>query len=428
MIDKRPAAIVRCRGAADVVAALQWASEHGLPVSVRCGGHNVSGIALCEGLVIDLSLMNDVRVDPDLRRVRASGGATLGDIDHEAQAFGLAVPVGVVSKTGIGGLALHGGMGFLTRKFGLSCDNLVGADVVTADGRVLVVNEHAHPDLFWALRGGGGNFGVVTSFEFQAHAVGPQVSMAVVFYPIEAAPRVLNTFRDFVSTAPDEVSAIAVLWSAGHGEPFPADAQGRPVVAIAACFAGAVDAGEAVFRPLRQIATPIVDLSGPFPYRAAQQLFDPEYPSGRRYYWKSIYIDRLDDEVIQRLVAQAARRPSPLSSIDVWALGGAFGRVDPSATAFGRRTAPFLIGIEGNWDEPEADQANVAWARAVYDDMQSCSSGGVYLNFPGLGEEGEALVRDSYAGNYSRLQSIKAKYDPANLFRSTFNITGRPER
>jgi FAD/FMN-containing dehydrogenase len=428
MIDRCPAAIVRCRGAADVAAALRWANGHGLPVSVRCGGHNVSGIALCEGLVIDLSLMNDVRVDPDHRRVRASGGATLGDIDHETQVFNLAVPVGVVSRTGIGGLALHGGMGFLTRKFGLSCDNLVGADVVTADGQVLVVNERAHPDLLWALRGGGGNFGVVTSFEFQAHPVGPEVSMAIVFYPIDAAAQVISAFRDFMSSASDEVSAIAVLWSAGHGEPFPPEAQGQPVAAIVACFAGGVEAGDVALGPLRHIATPIVDLSGPFPYRAAQQLFDPEYPNGRRYYWKSIYIDHLDDEVIRKLVVQASRRPSPLSSIDVWALGGAFGRVNPSATAFGRRNAPFLIGVEGNWDDPTADQANVAWARSVYDDMRSFSSGGVYLNFPGLGEEGEALVRDSYAGNYARLQSIKAKYDPNNLFRSTFNITGRAER
>jgi FAD/FMN-containing dehydrogenase len=422
MIDKRPVAIVRCRGAADVVQALRAAKTGGLPVSVRGGGHNVSGSALCEGVVIDLSPMNGVRVDPDRRTVRAGGGAMLGDIDHETQAWGLAVPLGVVSRTGVGGLSLHGGMGFLTRKYGLSCDNLLAADVVTADGRLLVANEQENPDLYWALRGGGGNFGVVTSLEFRAHPVGPDVSMAVVFYPIESAPRVLGVFREFMAAAPDEVSAIGILWSAGHGEPFPPEAQGKPVAAIAACYSGAVERGESVLRPLREIAAPIVDLSGPMPFGAVQQLFDPEYPNGRHYYWKSIYVNAAGDEMTRLLIEHAARRPSPLSSLDVWALGGAMSRVSSAATAFGRRDAPFLIGIEANWDGAAGDAANVAWARSVYEDMRRFSPGGLYPNFAGFGEEGEALVRESFAGNYARLQSIKAKYDPQNLFRSTFNI------
>jgi FAD/FMN-containing dehydrogenase len=247
--------------------------------------------------------------------------------------------------------------------------------------------------------------------------------MAIVFYPVERATDVLRAFGNYMASAPDEVSAIAVLWSAGHGEPFPADVQGKPVAAIAACFAGAAEEGDAVLRPLRQIAPPLVDVSGPLPFRAAQQLFDPEYPNGRHYYWKSIYINGVDDEVTRRLIEHAARRPSPLSSLDVWALGGAFGRVSPAATAFGRRDAPFLIGIEANWDGSAGDAANIAWARAVYEDMRPFSPGGLYPNFPGLGEEGEALVRESFAGNYRRLQAIKAAYDPENVFRSTFNIS-----
>jgi FAD/FMN-containing dehydrogenase len=422
MIDKQPAAIVRCRGAADVIEAVRFAKAERLPLSVRCGGHNVSGVSLCEGVVVDLSPMNHVRVDPERRVVRAGGGATLGDIDHETQAHGLAVPVGVVSRTGIGGLALHGGMGFLTRKFGLTCDNLLSADVVTADGRLVVANEHDHADLLWALRGGGGNFGVVTSLEFRAHPVGPDVAMTMVFYRMDNARPVLETFHTFMRSAPDDVSAIAVLWSAGHGEPFPSEAQGKPVAAIVACYAGDLDRGAGVMKPLREIATPIVDISGPMPFRAAQQLFDPDYPNGRHYYWKSIYLNGLDGDVIERLVAGAKDRPSALSSVDVWALGGAPGRVSAGSTAFGRRDAPYLIGVEANWDGAAGDAANIAWARKVYDDMRPFSPGGLYPNFPGFGEGGESLVRASYGANYSRLQQIKARYDPDNLFRSTLNI------
>jgi FAD/FMN-containing dehydrogenase len=338
------------------------------------------------------------------------------------------VPVGVVSRTGIGGLALHGGMGFLTRKFGLTCDNLISADVVTADGRLVVANEHNHTDLLWALRGGGGNFGVVTSLEFRAHQVGPDVAMTAIFYAMHDAIRVLETFHRFMHSAPDEVSGIAVLWSAGHGEPFPAEAHGKPVAAIVACYAGDLDRGAAVMQPLREVATPIVDISGPMPFRVVQQLFDPEYPNGRHYYWKSIYINGLGRDVIDRLVAGAAERPSALSSLDVWALGGALGRVSAESSAFGRRDAPYLIGVEANWDGAAGDNANVAWARKVYDDMRPFSPGGLYPNFPGFGEGGEALVRESYGGNYGRLQQIKARYDPDNLFRSTLNIAASGSR
>jgi FAD/FMN-containing dehydrogenase len=423
LIDKRPALIVRASGTADVIAAVNFAREQDLPLAVRGGGHNVAGTASVDGgLVIDLSQMRGVRVDPTRKTVRAGGGATLGDIDHETQAFDLAVPVGVVSRTGIGGLSLHGGMGLLTRKYGLTSDNLLSADVVTADGQLRVASEDEHPELFWALKGGGGNFGVVTSFEFRLHPIGPEVFLALVMYPVAEAPRVLVFFREFMAQAPDEIMAIALLWNAPTDEPIPPEHRGKPIVALAACYAGPPEEGEGAVKPFRELHEPVADLSGSIPYKMAQSLFDSDYPDGRRYYWKSTYLSHLDDEVIVALVEHAERRPSPLTSLDVWALGGAFSRVPPTEAAFARRDAPFLLGIEANWIDLAEDGANVAWAREVFRDMQRFSPGGVYLNFPGFGEEKEALVRAAYGRNYDRLAQVKRRYDPTNLFRSNINI------
>ena len=422
MIERSPAVIVRCTGNADVIAALAYAREQGLPLSVRGGGHNVAGNALCDGgLVIDLSLMNGVRVDFERRTVRAGGGAVIGDVDHETQAHGLATPFGVVSRTGIAGLTLHGGLGFLTRRLGLSCDNLIAADVVAADGRLLQVDE-GH-ELLWALRGGGGNFGVVTSLEYRLHEVGPEVFFVAAFYPGDAAPEGLRVFRDVMAGAPEELMAIAILWSAGHEEPFPEEWQGRPVFVVAGCWSGPLEQGEEATRALRQIAEPIADLSGAIPFEAAQQGFDPEYPDGRRYYWKSIFFPELDDQAIDALVASAAARPSPLSSIDVWALGGAMSREPAGGSAFARRGDPYLLGIEGNWDDPGDDEANVGWARSLFDAFAARAPGATYLNFGGFSDEGEALLGETYGPSYARLRELKAKYDPDNVFRSTFNIT-----
>jgi FAD/FMN-containing dehydrogenase len=430
MIDRRPALIVRCAGSADAVAAVNLARERGLPLAVRGGGHNVAGSAVCDGgIVVDLSAMNGVRVDPERRTVRVEGGARLGDVDRATQAFNLAVPVGVVSRTGIAGLALHGGLGFLTRKHGLTSDNLVSAEVVTADGQVLTVDTQHHADLYWALRGGGGNFGVVTAFEFRLHPVGPEVWMAIVMYPVEKAQKVLSVFRELMAQAPDELMAVAIFWNAPTEEFVPEEFRGAPVIVLAACHSGPFEDGERAIQPFREIDTPAVDLSGPMPFVAAQQAFDADYPDGRRYYWKSTYLRHLDDDVVQALAGHAAARPSQLTSLDVWALGGAMGRVPSDETAFARRDAPFLLGIEANWDDPAADEANIAWAREVYRDAQRFSPGGAYLNFPGFGEEGATLVRSSYGGNYDRLAAIKAKYDPNNLFRVNLNIApaGSPE-
>jgi FAD/FMN-containing dehydrogenase len=422
VIDRRPAAVVRCTGNADVIAAIAFAREHGLPVSVRGGGHNVAGTAVADGaLVLDLSPMRNVSVDLDRMTVRAGGGAVLGDVDHETQAFALATPFGVVSKTGIAGLTLHGGMGFLTRRLGLSCDNLIGADVVTADGKLLRADADRNPDLLWALRGGGGNFGAVTSFEFKLHDVGPMVFMAITFYPVEAAKDGLRVFREVMADAPDELMAVALYWTVPPEEPFPEEWHGKPAFILAGAWSGALDKAEEAVKPFRELTTPIADLSSPMPFVIAQSLFDPEYPDGRRYYWKSIYLSDADGAVADLLDRHIATRPSPLTSIDVWALGGAMRNEPEGGSAFAKRDAPFLLGVESNWEDGADDEANIAWTRAIIDEASELSPGGTYLNFPGFVEEGEQLLRDTYGPNYDRLREVKAKYDPDNVFRNNLN-------
>lgn len=422
-VTRRPRLIVRPTGAADVSATVKFARTHKLPLSVRGGGHNVAGNALCDGgVVIDLSGMRSVRVDPNRRTARVEGGATLGDVDHEAQAHALATPLGVVSRTGVGGLTLHGGLGFLTRRLGLSCDNLIGADVVTAEGHVVTADQEHHSDLLWALRGGGGNFGVVTSLEYQLHSVGPDVWMFIVMYPMDEAPSVFRFFREYMASAPDELMAIAILWNSPQDESIPEAARNKPVAILAGMHSGPFAEGERAIAPFRQVATPLVDFSGPMPFVAAQRLFDADYPNGRRYYWKSLYLDSLDDAAVVALVEHARARPSLLSTVDVWALGGAMRREPTGGSAFSHRDRPFLLGIEANWNDAGEDAQNIAWARGLFADMDRWSRGGLYLNFPGQIEEGDVLLRQSFGSSYERLQAVKATYDPENLFRSTFNI------
>ena len=422
VIDRSPAVVIRAGGNADVIAAIGFARERGLPVSVRGGGHNVAGTSVAEGgVVIDLGAMKSVTVDVDRMTVRAGGGARLGDVDHETQAFGLATPFGVVSRTGIAGLTLHGGMGFLTRRLGLSCDNLIGADVVTADGQLVHTDAERNPELLWALRGGGGNFGAVTSLEYRLHPVGPEVFMAITFYPADAGPEALRVFRDVFADAPEELMGVAIYWTAPPEEPFPPEWHGKPVFVLAGCWSGALEEAEAAVKPLREVTTPVADLSGPMPFVVAQTLFDPEYPDGRRYYWKSIYLSDVGDAEIDLLGRYAATRPSLLSSIDVWALGGAMRREPVGGSAFAKRDAPFLLGVEGNWEDAADDEANIGWTRELIAEASALSPGGTYLNFPGFVEEGEQLIRDTYGANYERLQQVKAKYDPDNVFRSNLN-------
>jgi FAD/FMN-containing dehydrogenase len=423
MIDRRPAVIARCAGVADVIDAIDFARNDGLAVTVRGGGHGVAGNALADGgLVLDLSLLRSVRVDPTRRTVRAEGGCTLGDLDRETQAFGLAVPLGVVSETGIAGLTLSGGIGWLRRKHGLASDNLVSVDVVTADGRLVTADESDHADLFWALRGGGGSFGAVTSFEYLAHPIGPDVMLCFTLYRGELAPEVLRACDEFVQGAPDEVSPLAFVGRVPHADPVPPESHGQPYIAVAAVYTGAAEEGEHVLAPLRALGEPIVDLSGVTTFCEAQSLLDEDYPAGGRYYWKSADLDELGDDVVDVLASRASDAPSAESTIDVWFHGGEMGRIEPEASAFGGRPA-YLVGVEANWKESEADDENVAWARETVADLEPFSTGGGYLNFPGLFEEGEEQLRASYGErNYERLVAVKNDVDPGNLFTAAGGI------
>ena len=423
LIDRKPALIVRPTGAADVVDAVNFAREHNLLLSIKGGGHNVAGNAVNDdGLVIDLSQMNGVHVDPASRTVRAEGGATWGDCDRETQLHGLAVPGGVVSTTGIAGLTLHGGVGHLRRKYGLSIDSLRSVDIVTADGQLRRASATENEDLFWAVCGAGSNFGVVTSFEFEAHPIGPMVAVAAVFYPLEQGKAVLSAWRDHMASAPDEVSSLAICVSVPPGEPFPPETHGAPVVAVVGVYGGPVEEGEPVVRPLRELGEPLLDLSGPWPWLALQSGFDALFPKGGFYYWKSRALAELTEAAVDDILEFAGRRPTPLTDVVVWHHGGAMSVVDDAATAYAGRDATFLATAEVSWSDPAQNDECIAFGREVWDALERHSTGGLYLNFPGLGEEKEALVRAGYGANYERLAALKAKYDPENLFRMNLNI------
>ncbi len=428
-IDKYPAIIAQCEGVADVIAAVNLARTHDLPVAVRGGGHNVAGHGTCDkGIVVDLGAMNAVRVDPAARRVRAEGGATIGHVDRETQAFGLAVPLGIVSCTGIGGLTLCGGHSWLNRKHGFACDNLVSVDLVTADGGYLTASRSENADLFWAVRGGGGNFGVVTSFEFEAHPIGPEVTLAVAFYPIEVAEKILRLWRDFVSGAPDEFTSQVAFWSVPEHDMFPVDLRGREVVIASGMHCGSLAEGQDYIRPLRQMDDALLDLSGPIPYLAAQQAFDPFFntKAERQNYWKSIYLHALDEPLIERIVAWARKRPDPWTLIPLRHMGGVASRVPGDATALGGRDAAFMLSIDTSWTDPAESDRAIRWTQAFWDEMCQGTPGSIFLNFVGAGEDTEAMLRAAYGdANYERLVDIKTKYDPANLFRLNQNIHPR---
>ncbi len=425
MMDKRPALIARCEGVADVIAAVNFARDHNILLAVRGGGHNVAGFGACDGgLTIDLSRMKAIRVEPGSRLVRVQGGATLGEMDRETQVFGLAVPAGVVSTTGVAGLTLGGGTGWQTRKRGLTIDNLLSVDIVTADGTPRVASAGENPDLFWAVRGGGGNFGVVTSFEFRAYPVGPTVYLCAPFFPFSESRSVFRAFRDFERSIPEEMGAALLFWFIPANPFFPAEHHGKPVVIPVFVYTGDAAVGEKLLGPVRKWATPLVDLSGALPWTALQSMFDPFVPKRtQRYYWKNLYINRSDDDVLDRLIEIAATTPSRHTYLVWQPLGGAMARVADDATAFGPRKVGTMWEFDSMWVDPAEDEKNIAWTRKGWADLQPFSNGGLYINFPGFGEEGEQLLRAAVSNaNYERLAKVKAKYDPQNLFRQNQNI------
>jgi hypothetical protein len=421
-VDRRPLAVVRCADVADVQEAVRFARERDLPVSVRGGGHAVAGHAVCDdGLVIDLSAMTGVRVDPAAGTARAQGGCLYRHLDRATQAAGLAVTGGIVSHTGIGGLTLGGGIGWLMRKHGLAADNLRSCEVVTAGGERLVAGGSEHPELFWGLRGGGGNFGIVTSFEYGLHPVGPVVVAGMVAYDLDDGPEVLGCFRDLLAQAPDELGAIAVLRLAPPLAAVPAHLHGRPIVSVAVCHAGPVEQGEAAVRPLRAFGRPLFDTVAPRPYLAHQQLFDPAFPHGRHYYWKSWKLPPLTDETIAAIVEHAARVTSPLSAITMFGLGGAVARVDDDVSAYPNRDAAHDINIVAAWEAGDPEPArHQDWVRGLWSALRPYGRG-VYVNF--LSDEPAASVRAAYGDDkHRRLVLLKRRYDPDNFFRGNHNI------
>jgi FAD/FMN-containing dehydrogenase len=419
MIDRRPALIVRCVDAADVVACVNMARDSGLLLAVRGGGHNVAGLGTCDGgLVIDLSRMRGVRVDPVSRLARVDGGATLGDIDHASHGFGLATPMGVLSTTGIGGIALHGGTGYLTRRFGLTLDNVVEADVVTADGRLVVASEHDNADLFWALRGGGGNFGVVTSLVLRLHPVHTVVA-GPVLWPTERAAEVLAFYSNFIATAPETMSGIFAFLNVPPGPPFPEDLQRKTMCGIVFCYTGPADTFETIYAPFRALA-PAFTLLVPMPLPVLQTLFDPLYPAGLQQYWRGDNFVELTPAAIDAHVEWGARLPTPLSALLIYPIDGAAHRVAESATAFGGRGARWAQVISGADPDPANNDAMIGWVKATWNATHPHGAGGVYLNFTGAEEHGR--IRASYGGNYDRLRTVKRSWDPSNLFRMNHNI------
>jgi FAD/FMN-containing dehydrogenase len=427
MIDRHPGAVVRCRGAADIVAAVRFAREHGLLLAVRGGGHNIAGNAVCEGgLLIDLSLMRSVRVDPASRTARVEPGATLGDFDKEAQAFGLATPLGINSTTGVAGLTLGGGFGWLSRKFGLAADNLISADVVTAEGKLLRASQTENSDLFWALRGGGGNFGVVSSFEFRLHPVGPMVLSGLIVHPFARAKELLAGYRHVASKAPDELTVWVVLRQAPPLPFLPAEVHGKEVLVFAVCYMGDEASGQRALEPLRALGQPIADVIGMQPYAAWQTAFDPLLTPGAYNYWKSHNFVELSDGLLDALTSYAARLPTPECEIFIGQLGGATSRVALDATAYPHRNANFVMNVHTRWREQADERRSIDWARQFFAETAPHATGGVYVNF--MPEDEIDRVSSAYGANYARLAALKAKYDPGNLFRLNQNVRPSAQR
>jgi FAD/FMN-containing dehydrogenase len=423
-IDRFPALIARCAGVADVIAAVKFAKDSGLLVAVRGGGHSFPGLSVCDGgIVIDLSLMKGIRVDPEARTVRAQAGVLLGELDRETQEFGLAIPSGIVTHTGLSGLTLGGGINWLHRKFGLAIDQLLSVDLISAEGEFVKASETENEDLFWGVRGGGGNFGIVTEFEFRLNPVGPTVLAGPIFWPLEEAPKVLRFYREWIAEAPDELTTIVSCRKAPSLAFVPRELHGKLVVGVVCCYAGPVEEGEKVVKPLKEFGSPVLDLCVPKPYLAHQAMFDLSFPHGRWYYIRACDVAQLADEVIDITVDHALLINSPFTALTLWQRGGAVARVGEDETAFGGRSAGHTYNITGATEGSEGFEEERQWVRNFWTALEPYHTS-VYVNF--LMEEGEERIRQAYgARKYDRLKALKRRYDPDNLFRLNQNI--RPD-
>jgi FAD/FMN-containing dehydrogenase len=420
MIDKRPALIVRCVDVADVVAAVNFARTNNMLTAIRGGGHNGGGLGTCDdGLVIDLSLMRGVHVDPEARKVRVAGGCVWADVDHATAAYGLAVPCGFIASTGVGGLTLGGGIGYLTRAHGLTIDNLLSADIVLADGAIVTASERSHPDLFWALRGGGGNFGVVTSFEFRAHEV-PQVYAGPTFWPLEQGVEVMKTYREFIVNAPEHVNGFFAFLTIPPSPMFPEHLHMQKVCGVMWACTGPTARAQADTKPMRIVGKPVLDFQAEMPMPAVNSLFDPLYPSGLQWYWRADFVKELSDRAIAEHVRHGSALPTMHSTMHMYAIDGAAHRVGKSDTAFSYRDANWAEVIVGVDPDPANAGTVTKWCKDYFDALHPYSAGGAYVNF--MMDEGQERVQASFRDNYARLASIKGKYDPTNLFRVNQNI------
>jgi len=426
MIDRRPGVVVRPADASDVAQAIDFAREHDVVLAVRGGGHNIAGNAVSDGgVMIDLTSMKSILVDTANRTAKVGPGVTLGELDAATQAHGLATPLGINSTTGVAGLTLGGGFGWLSRTFGLTADNLIGADVVTADGRTLHASDSENSDLLWALRGGGGNFGVVTSFEYRLHPVGPELLAGLIVHPFANAREMLDGYRRVSAAAPDELAIWFVMRKAPPLPFLPADVHGKEILVMAACYSGSIEDGRKAVAPLQALGKPIADVIGPTPFVGWQTALDPLLTPGARNYWKSHEFTRLDDGLLDVLVAAAATLPDDECEIAFAQLGGAINQKSVDATAYPHRTVGWVLNVHTRWRDPAKDQKCIAWARKLFDDVAPFGTGGVYVNFMPEDEAGDRVRTAAYGPNYERLAKIKAKYDPNNLFRMNQNI--RPQ-
>jgi FAD/FMN-containing dehydrogenase len=422
MIDRRPALVARCLGAADVITCVDFARERRLAASIKGGGHNIAGLAVCDGgLMIDLSLMRGVWVDPVERIARAQAGCLLGDVDRETQLHGLAAVLGFVSATGIAGLTLGGGFGYLSRRYGWTSDNVRAMELVTAEGRLVRVSEKENADLFWGLRGGGGNFGVVTNIDYQLYPVGPEIFAGAIAWRAEQAPEVLDMWRKLMEQSPPELSCAVGLRPAPPAPWLPKEIHGKPIVALFVCDTGPIGQAERRVAAIKSFGSPVGDIVQRRPYTSQQSLLDATQPKGRRYYWKSEYLPGLAPAMLAGVVDHAERIVSPHSAIIMFPIGGALNRLPDDHSAVGNRTTNTVLNITASWEKAEDDRANVEWARTAWRDLREFSTGGTYINFL-TEEEGDDRIRAAYGANYKRLAELKAKWDPGNLFRANKNI------